>query len=94
MPIRAYRATASGLTCVTFAPSAGRARTNVVRAANDAGYKTGYPDVRLRRAKEYDALEKIAAAHAARGTCFDSEYLGKLVADNDMVTGTGRREGA
>ena len=79
---RAWRTTAMGLECITFAESAGRARTNTVRAAQDAGYSVRYPDVRVIRAPEYDRFERFAEIHRARRTCFDPHYLAKELNPN------------
>jgi hypothetical protein len=73
--IRAFRVEAGGVAGITFAASAGRARTNGFRAAKDAGYGFRYPDFRVRRAPEFDGRPKIAEISASRGTVWVPERL-------------------
>lgn len=75
--IRAFRCSAVGVVGIAFAASAGRARTMTVRSAADAGFPVRYPDVRVRRAPEFDGRPKIAEISAARGTCWVPELLAR-----------------
>lgn len=73
--IRAFQVRIHGTTAITFALSASKARYAGFFAANDAGYKTTFADVSVKRAPEYDCRLFLEGKIPLVGKCYGREYL-------------------
>lgn len=76
--IRAFRVKAHGTEAIVFATSASKARYSCYFSANDAGYKTTFTDISVKRAPEYDCREDTNGKIPRTGLCFSAEYLKRV----------------
>lgn len=74
-PTVAYEVTVDDTICVTFAPSARKAKMNAVLAARDAGYYAGKGWPNKLRAARREHLDKSPLNTGSGRRCYDPEYV-------------------
>jgi hypothetical protein len=79
--IRAFQVRVHGTTAITFALTASKARYAGFFAANDAGYKTTFADVSVKRAPDFDCRLFTDGKIPPVGKCYGREYL-KVLPEN------------
>jgi hypothetical protein len=76
--IRAFQVKAHGTTAITFALTVSKARYAGFFAANDAGYKTNFADVSVKRAPDFDCRLFLDGKIPPVGRLYGREYLKAL----------------
>lgn len=76
--IRAFRVKAHGTEAIVFAASASKARYGCYLGANDAGYRTTFADISVKRAPEFDCREDTNGKIPRTGLCLGAEYLKRV----------------
>ncbi len=73
--IRAFKTECTGVTTIVFAETAGQAKYDTMRAANDAGYRVKFTDVAACRAPKYDQRRTIDGEIPTLRMCHSPERL-------------------
>lgn len=76
-PLKAFRTEVSGVVCIVFSKSAGKARYATTRSARAAGYPVNITHVKCHRAPELDGATVFKGTPVTENTCYDNQFVVK-----------------